>query len=76
MSRQEKIRAYKLAFDGEAGKKVLEDLKGYCGYDAIIPPDDPIKMAFEEGRRAVYIYIKDLVEAKEEEEGTTYVTFG
>lgn len=51
--------AYRFIFIRDEGKKVLDDLKRICYYDA------PIETPYEEGARRVYLHI--LKRLKEDE---------
>ena len=46
----------------EAGGRVLADLARFCNWNVAIPPGDATGMAYEEGKRRVFLRIKSLAE--------------
>lgn len=62
--RVEKQRAkdYKETFDSVVGRNVLKDMCLYHGvFDAIMPPFDPGRLEFENGKRVVIMRILGLL---------------
>lgn len=61
MKPEELLQAYKDCFNTTAGEKVLEDLSKRC-YDNVTTFDkDPATIAYREGIRSVYLYIKTML---------------
>lgn len=56
------IELYKRVFDNPDGKEVLEDLAKRCCIYSTTYSDIPGRMAFQEGRRSVFMHIKGLVD--------------
>lgn len=54
--------AYRDCFRGEAGARVLADLARFCNWNVAILPGDAAAMAYEEGKRRVFLRIKSLAE--------------
>lgn len=55
---------YKMTFDSEHGRRVLNDLQKWSGFnDRIIPAGVPDVTAFDLGRRDMFLYIKDKIDA-------------
>ena len=69
----DKQQVYHRVFDGEDGQKVLDDLKGRCFVKVSTYDPDEKKMGINEGRRSIYVYIKNMMEQdiKEILEGLT-----
>lgn len=65
---RQKANLYKLVFLTEEGKKVLDDLAAVCGVDYTSFDSDALKMAYNEGLRAVYLYIKFFLDYEEKDE--------
>jgi len=59
--------AYSLTFNNESGKQVLEDLAKFCRANETAFHADPRVHAALEGRREVYLRIKDHLELPPEE---------
>lgn len=65
---RKKIIQFKQAFGTESGTEVLKDLAGYCriGHPAFIKRQgeavDPLEMAFRDGRKDVFNYIKRILD--------------
>jgi len=57
----ENQNVYHRVFDGEDGQKVLNDLKRRCFVEVTTYDPDPVKMAMNEGRRSIYVYITNLL---------------
>jgi len=57
----ENQNVYHRVFDGEEGQKVLNDLKRRCFVEVTTYDPDPVKMAMNEGRRSIYVYITNLL---------------
>ncbi len=54
---------YKELFTTETGKKVLKDLEGRCNYRVTTyVQNDSNGTAFEEGKRAVYLHILNMLQ--------------
>lgn len=53
---------YRDCFRGEAGGRVLADLARFCNWNVAIPPGDAAAMAYEEGKRRVFLRLKSLAE--------------
>ncbi len=48
---------YLAVFSGDAGSRVLKDLRRYCYYNRTTIDKDPVMMAFKEGQRSVILHI-------------------
>jgi hypothetical protein len=60
---------YKLTFESENGKKVLEDLEKRCSYHTTTHiKGDSHESAFLEGTRSVILFIKNMLNKKPMEE--------
>jgi len=57
-----KQKMYIQLFDTAIGREVMADLAKYCYVSTTTLDDLPHIMAFNEGRRAVYYYIKNQME--------------
>jgi len=56
-------QSYKQIFDSENGKKVLQDLANRCSYNnTTFVEGDSHATAFEEGKRSVFLFIKQLTD--------------
>jgi len=55
---------YMATFDGPAGKAVLEDLMKRCGLLVPSYNSDPIRMAFNEGKRGIALYIYNMLDTQ------------
>jgi hypothetical protein len=58
-------QSYNSAFSSEAGQKVLEDLEKWCYIKTTTFPfntPDALLLAFNEGKRAVILHIKTMME--------------
>jgi len=58
-------QSYNSAFSSEAGRKVLEDLEKWCYIKTTTFPfntPDALLLAFNEGKRAVILHIKTMME--------------
>ena len=66
-SLKDRVRLYRSVFSTEEGKKVLEDLARMCFYERGIFSDNGLEMAYNEGRRSVFLDIKWLCEVTDEE---------
>lgn len=60
-------QAYQATFDSETGKEVLKDLAVFCGAAKSSFDSDPLKMAFREGRREVWLRIKTQLNITEDD---------
>lgn len=49
--------AYRKTFSGLSGEWVLGDLARFCGWHSRNPPTSDLEMAYQEGRRDVYLRI-------------------
>lgn len=60
--------AYQHLFATPNGKKVLEDLTTFCGYEysSVGQNYDPNKTMFKEGQRNVYLHINNMLKRKVE----------
>lgn len=58
---QRKQWGYRQAFDNEAGKIVLADLRIYCHATKTAFSSDPLEMARIEGRREVFMRVMDFL---------------
>lgn len=66
------IRDYQITFDSDSGRRVLENLKKWSGYeDRIIPQGVPDVTAFELGRRDMFLHIKDKIDTDLDKEVQT-----
>ncbi|MEQ8711195.1 MAG: hypothetical protein RIC36_19605 [Rhodospirillales bacterium] len=54
--------SYRDCFRGPSGERVLADLAAFCNWNVAIPPGDAPAMAYEEGKRRVFLRIKSLAE--------------
>lgn len=55
---------YRKALAGEDAEAVMEDLKRFCGYDAVCFTEDARSEAFALGARSVYLYIMERLSGK------------
>ena len=61
------IQDYKICFGSEEGKRVLLDLSKRCGDQVTTHcKGDSHESAFLEGNRSVFIFIKNMINKKEE----------
>ena len=61
------IKDYKICFGSEEGKRILEDLSKRCGDHVTTHyKGDSHESAFLEGNRSVFIFIKNMINKKEE----------
>lgn len=60
-------RAYKLAFNGESGRIILEDLARFCRASETCFHPDPRIHAVMEGRREVWLRITEHLNLSQEE---------
>jgi len=58
----ENSQLYKRVFLTDDGKKVLQDLEKRCFMNHTTYNDNHGQMSFSEGRRSIYIHIKNLIE--------------
>jgi hypothetical protein len=58
----QKQQLYKRVFDTVEGRLVMADLEKRCFVTRTTYSDNAGQMAFSEGRRSVYMFIKDLVD--------------
>lgn len=66
------IRDFQITFDSDSGRRVLENLKKWSGYeDRIIPQGVPDVTAFELGRRDMFLHIKDKIDTDLDKEVQT-----
>tara|TARA_R100001086_G_scaffold120479_1_gene62006 strand:- start:442 stop:663 length:222 start_codon:yes stop_codon:yes gene_type:complete len=64
---QKLIKDYKICFGSEEGKRILEDLSKRCGDHVTTHcKGDSHESAFLEGNRSVFIFIKNMINKKEE----------
>jgi hypothetical protein len=63
-------------FSSEKGKKVLEDLKRKCFFDKPTFSPDGMKMAFNEGKRAVVLHIMAMMTVNLDELAKFFKTKG
>ena len=63
---QKLIKDYKICFDTDQGKRILDDLSKRC-HEFVTTHDkqSPTESAFLEGQRSVLIFIKNMVNKKE-----------
>jgi len=60
---------YQTTFDSEYGRRVLDDLQKWSGFnDRIIPMGVPDVTAFDLGRRDMFLHIKDKLDYKVDKE--------
>jgi len=57
----QKQQLYQRVFNTEDGKLVLEDLEKRCFIKHTTFDENHGKMSLNEGRRSIYVYIKDLI---------------
>jgi hypothetical protein len=50
-------KAYRRLFDSEDGTMVLEDMCKMCNFNASTFSNDPLEMAFNEGKRSIILRI-------------------
>lgn len=70
-TRKQKIIDYRVTFGSESGKRVLDSLAHYCGYDhTTFAPDSPYRTAYLCGLRDVFLHIQNVLkqEVKQESE--------
>jgi hypothetical protein len=58
----ENQQLYKRVFDSEDGKAVLKDLEKRCFINHTTFSESPEQMAFNEGRRSIYMLIKNILD--------------
>lgn len=58
----ESSQKYKRVFQGEDGEWVLKDLEKRCFLNHTTYNDNHGQMSFNEGRRSIYVHIKNLLE--------------
>jgi phenylacetate-coenzyme A ligase PaaK-like adenylate-forming protein len=58
----ENQQLYQRVFDSEDGRKVLRDLEKRCFINHTTYNDNHGQMSFNEGRRSIYVHIKNLLE--------------
>lgn len=58
--------SYRDCFRGPAGERVLADLARFCNWNVAIPPGDAAAMAYEEGKRRVFLRIRSLTDMDDE----------
>jgi len=58
----ENQQLYQRVFDSEDGRAVLKDLLKRCYVNHTTIDDNPYKTYFNEGRRSIYMHIKNLLE--------------
>jgi len=64
MTDKQLIIAYKTTFGSKVGERVLDDLWRFClEFRTTYSPGDTMQSAFNEGARAVALYIRKQVEA-------------
>ncbi len=56
------IAAYQYAFNSPEGREVLKDLCDVCGYEEFTESNEPMDMAYRNGKRDAYLYIKTMTE--------------
>lgn len=61
MEYKQRVIQYKELFSGETGKAVLDDLEKQCFLRTETYDSNIHKMAFNEGRRSVILYIKRMI---------------
>lgn len=64
MLKDERRELYNAVFNTESGKKVLEDLERICEFKYSSFDAEPMKMANKEGKKHIYRYIQQQLEAK------------
>lgn len=62
-----KYRAYSRLAETEEGKEVIKDLQKFCYADKPTFDTDAMKMAYAEGRRSVFLRIKDATNITEQQ---------
>jgi hypothetical protein len=68
--RKELIQSYKRLFMTDDGKKVLEDLASFCGYNkssVCAETYNPWQTMFAEGKRRAFLRIDNFLRRKEDE---------
>lgn len=66
---EEKHRTYKRLFDTSDGKAVLDDLRRFCHQDrSTWKRGDINETILAEGHRCVFLYIRSLIERKEQKD--------
>lgn len=64
---QQLVVDYKITFNSESGKRVLEDLEDFAGYNKpCFHPGLPDKTAFELGQRNVILRIRRVLAERED----------
>jgi len=58
---EDKQKKYIELFENETGEYILEDLSKYCHIRNTTYNDNPNRMAFNEGKRAVVLHIKSML---------------
>jgi len=58
----ENQQLYQRIFNTDDGKKVLKDLEKRCFINHTTYSDNHGQMSFNEGRRSIYVHIKNLLE--------------
>lgn len=58
----ENQKVYRRVLDNVDGLEIMKDLEKRCFVNHTTLSDDAMQMAFNEGRRSVYVYIKNLLE--------------
>lgn len=62
------IQSYRTLFGSDMGQAVLDDLAKHCNADRSSIGPDPHMTYFNEGKRAVYLHIKALLDIPDIEE--------
>jgi len=64
---KELINSYKSIFGSDDGKMVMDDLEKRCFYHtSTFSRNEPNETAFFEGQRAILLFIKSMINHKEE----------
>lgn len=64
MTQKERISLYHRVFSSKDGQDILEDLKKICHVDSTtVVPNQPKGIWLNEGKRWVYLYITNLMNA-------------
>lgn len=68
VKKREQLKAdYRATFESDSGKRVLEDLERRCFIRTTTFKDfDPTTMVFNEGKRAVLLHIKTMMEVRKD----------
>lgn len=59
---------YKMCFSNEHGKKVLEDILGFCGFQTDVFNQNPYQSSFNQGKQCVANEINKMLTSKMNED--------